>query len=40
MGIEETLLWALAKLVMMAAGDQAKTACGDLQLCADLEAGT
>ena len=38
MGIEETLCWALAKLVTRAAGDQAKTACGDLQLCAGLEA--
>ena len=33
-GIGETLRWALAKLVMRAAGDQAKTACGNLQLCA------
>ena len=39
MGIGETLLRALAKLVMRAAGDQAKTACGNLQLCAGLEAG-
>ena len=38
-GIGEFLRWALAKLVMRAAGDQAKTACGNLQLCAGLEAG-
>ena len=29
---------ALAKLVMRAAGDHEKTACGNLQLCAGLEA--
>ena len=39
MGIGETLRRALAKLVMKAAGDQAKTAGGNLQLCAGLEAG-
>ena len=39
MGIGETLRRALAKLVMRAAGDQAKTACGNLQLCEGLEAG-
>ena len=38
-GIREKLRRALAKLVMKAAGDQAKTACGNLQLCAGLEAG-
>ena len=38
-GIGETLRQALAKFVMRAAGDQAKTACGNLQLCAGLEAG-
>ena len=38
-GIEETLRRALAKHVMRAAWDQAKTACGSLQLCAGLEAG-
>ena len=38
-GIGETLLRSLAKLVMRAAGDQAKTACGNLQMCAGLEAG-
>ena len=37
-GIGETLYRALAKLVIMLAGDQAKTACGNLQLCAGLEA--
>ena len=37
-GIGETLHRALAKLVMRAAGDQAKTACGNLQLCTGLEA--
>ena len=39
MEIEETLLWALAKLVMRASGDQAKTACDNLHLCAGLKAG-
>ena len=29
---------ALAKLIMRAAGDQAKTLCGNLQLCVGLEA--
>ena len=38
-GIGETLHRALAKLVMKEAGDQAETACGNLQLCAGLEAG-
>ena len=38
-GIGEMLRRALAKLVMRAAGDQAKTACGNLRLCAGLEAG-
>ena len=38
-GIGETLCQALAKIVMRAAGDQAKTAWGNLQLCAGLEAG-
>ena len=38
-GIGVMLRRALAKLVMRAAGDQAKTACGNLQLCAGLEAG-
>ena len=38
-GIGETLRKALEKLVMRAAGDQAKTVCGNLQLCACLEAG-
>ena len=40
MGIGETLRRALYKLVMRAAGDQAKTVCGNLQLCAGLEACT
>ena len=39
MGIGETLRRPLDKIVMRAAGDQAKTACGNLQLCAGLEAG-
>ena len=39
MGIGETLCRALDKLVMRAHGDQSKTACGNLQLCAGLEAG-
>ena len=38
-GIGEMLRQALAKLVMREAGDQAKTACGNLQPCAGLEAG-
>ena len=39
LGIGETLRRALAKLAMRAARYQAKTACGNLQLCAGLEAG-
>ena len=39
-GIGETLRRSLAKLVITAAGDQAKTACGNLPLCAGLKAGT
>ena len=39
MGIGETLRRDLAKLIMRAAGEQAKKACGNLQLCAGLEAG-
>ena len=39
MAIGETLRRALDKLAMRAAGDQAKTACGNVQLCAGLEAG-
>ena len=38
-GIGETLCRALAKLVMRAAGEQAKTVCSNLQLCAGLDAG-
>ena len=38
-GIGETLRWALTKIVLKEAGDQAKTVCGNLQLCAGLEAG-
>ena len=38
-GIGETLRRAPAKLVMKAAGDQANTSCGNLQLCAGLESG-
>ena len=37
MGIGETLHQALSKLVMRASGDQAKTAYGNLKLCAGLE---
>ena len=37
-GIEETIRRALVKLVMRTAGNQAKISCGNLQLCADLEA--
>ena len=35
----ETIRRALAKRVMRAAGEQEKMACGNLQLCAGLEAG-
>ena len=38
-GIGETLRQALAKLVMREARYQAKTSCGNLQICAGLEAG-
>ena len=38
-GIAETLCRALAKLVMREDGYQAKTVCGNLQLCSGLEAG-
>ena len=37
-GIEEMLRRSLARLLTRAAGDQAKTACGNLQLCTGLEA--
>ena len=37
-GIGETLCWALVKLIVRSAGDQVKTGCGNLQLCAGLEA--
>ena len=40
MEIGETLCRALAKLVMRASWDQAKIACGNLQLCSGLEAST
>ena len=36
-GIRETLRCALTKLVMRAAGGQAKISCGKLQLCTGLE---
>ena len=38
-GIGEKLRRALAKLVMIVPGKQAKTACGNLQLCVGFEAG-
>ena len=38
-GIGETFRRALENIVMREAGDQAKTACGNLQLCAGLKAG-
>ena len=38
MGIGEKLRWALAKIVMRAAGDQVKAACGNLHLCTGLKA--
>ena len=37
--IGETLRRALTKLVMRAEGDQAKTVCDNLQICAGLEGG-
>ena len=37
-GIGETLRQAQAKLAMRAAGDQAKTACGNIHVCSGLEA--
>ena len=37
--IGETICRALDKLVLRAAGDQAKIVCGNLQLCAGLKAG-
>ena len=37
--IGETFSQDLAKFVMRAAGDQAKTTCGNLQMCTGLEAG-
>ena len=39
MGIWEILRQDLAKIVMRASGDQAKIACGNLQLRAGLKAG-
>ena len=39
MVIGEMLLWALSKIGMRAARDQAKTECGNLQLCIGLKAG-
>ena len=38
-GVGETLRRALAKLVMRVAGYKAKTACGNMQLCAGLKDG-
>ena len=38
-GIGKTLCQSIAKLVVRLAGDQAKTVCGSLQLCAGLKAG-
>ena len=38
-GIGEMLCWGLSKHVMRSAGDQAKTVCGNMQLCAGLEGG-
>ena len=39
LGIWETLHRSLDKLIKRAAGDQAKTACGNLQLCIGLNSG-
>ena len=38
-GIGETPGQALAKIVVRASGDQMKTVCGNLQLCAGLKVG-
>ena len=38
-GIGKTLHRAIAKLVMREVGDQAKTACGSLQLCPGIKDG-
>ena len=38
-GIGDMLRQALAKLVMRVAGDQGKTACGNMQLCEGIEDG-
>ena len=38
-GTGETLRRSLAKLVMRASGYQAKTVCGNLELCTGLESG-
>ena len=38
-GIGETLRRSIDKFIMRAAGDQAKTLCGSLQMCSGLEAG-
>jgi hypothetical protein len=38
-GVGEILRRLIAKMVLRKAGDQAKVACGNLQLCASLEAG-
>ena len=38
-GIGETLHQSIAKLVMREVGDQAKTACGSLQLCQGIKDG-
>ena len=38
-GIGETIRRAISKLVMRAAGDQAKTACGSIQLFAGIDNG-
>ena len=38
-GIRETLFWALDKLSMVEYGDQAKTACGNFQLCSGFMGG-
>ena len=38
MEIGDTLYWSLAKLIIRAAGEHVMTACGNLQLCAGLEA--
>ena len=38
-GIRDTLWWSLTKPVMRAVGNQAKTSCGNIQLCTSIKVG-